>query len=146
LESVGAQSKFSEIDNVGTVVNQCHSSVEVLETVTHAKTASIFLLADRNVFQKNTLQRFFTCISKSYSDYASLNVTIFSDRNNLEKEIKNYLEPPPDANPPVWLKKIHPAETGYYRAFYSRFKDEYFTYSPRPDKVRNVRVELNSRR
>ena len=152
LTNANAQRNTKTVDDAKITITNCNSSVEVIEAYDLITVAHFYLLANEELFKEKPLLNLFSCISKKYSEYKVIKITVFSDKENLEIAIDNYLNPPPDANPPV-IYGNRPARTGYYRANYHRYnivtksfvnKKEYFTYSPNPDGRNEIEVQLKN--
>jgi hypothetical protein len=139
--NVFAQRNFKPLEDAEIVINKnCASTAEVIKTLSMSKGARIYLFMDEKYFTKSYLVKLFSCISREYVRFNHLNVTILSDRKELDIEINEFLYPPPSIDPPaLFVPPSKPSPPpNYARAYYDRFHKEYFEYSPNPKKWRMV--------
>lgn len=150
---VNAQNKSIE-EKEWQEFNDCGVPVNIVLSSINNKVGDIFLLLDSRYFTEKSLTKLFKCFSKKNSEMASLKITTFSDITNLKLAVRNHLKPLPDENPSDYdsseedckdlAKALKPCPIGYYRAFYNRFKREYFIYSRKPTSRRFLVVNLKN--
>ena len=147
--NVDAQRDIKTVDDAETKITNCNQEVKVFDAYDLTTTAHFFLLADKELFKRKTLTNVFSCISKTYPKYIVFQITVFSDKKNLEIAVDNYLNPPLEAFPPVVFGD-RPAESGYYRANFYRYnvvgEKEYFEYSSEPNSRNEIKVLLKSKK
>jgi hypothetical protein len=133
--------------------DSCKIPIEVGLISDKKNVLHIFAYMKPKYFKKTTLRELFDCMSKKYNEYVILEITVFSDKTNLTTAIRNQLKRPPHFNPPVDSvdsdcktpsNAIYPCPTGYFRAVYFRFENEYFEYSPNAKKVKMKKIIINT--
>ena len=134
------------------VYKDCPVSYELVVLSVKHYAGNIFMLTDAKYFNEKDLTSLFSCLSHKYPEFALLNITLFSDRANLDVAIRSYFNPPPHVNPPIDTGKEdcsnlrmakNPCPLGYYRADYSRFDGrEFYDFSEDSNKVPMKRVFL----
>lgn len=109
----------------------------------YEKIGIIYLLLEPQYFKPEQLKSLFGCLSRNRAKFVYLIITVLSDEKQLNKAIKSFkndltrqpgLPPENHARYPEGYKPPPPPPPDYYRAFYSRYKEEYFQYSQNPQK------------
>lgn len=136
------------------IYKDCEIPYELVVLSINHLSGDIYVLAEDKYFNETDLTKLFVCLSKKYPEFARLDITLFSDRNNLNVAIRQHFGPtPPHTNPPRWdtsdyncenpNKAIRPCPYGYARATYFRFDGrEFFDFTPDPKEVPSKRVYL----
>lgn len=116
------------------------------------KIGILYLLLDEQYFKPQELKNLFLCLSEKRPKLAFLSITALSDKQQLDKAIKSFireLTTPPSHPPTIFYPKgwkpEPPAPPNYYRAFYSRYKNEYFEYSPNPQEWKMTTIVLKNK-
>jgi hypothetical protein len=114
------------------------------------KTGVLFLLLESQYFEPQKLKNLFLCLSQKRSNLAFLHITALSSDEELDRSIKEFTKPynPLDSHRhfyfPKGQKPIEPPPPNYYRAFYYRYKNEYFEYSPNPQEWKMTTIALKN--
>lgn len=151
-----AQRKITVIEDSWKVDSHCGVPVEAaFFAIVHTKKelGSLYLFTEANNFTEKNLKQLFTCYSKEYPNFVAFGITVFTERENLKILVKNFLKPPPDADPPDdtsetdcadLSKAIRPCPTGYYKAGFYRSSrgTESFTYTTDTTGGRLVTINL----
>ena len=145
-----AQTEEIPLPSAETVINKkCGSSAEIVlaRGYTTGKVAHVYLLLEGKYFTQAYLKRFFTCISREYTDIVVLKITALSDRKELDIEIDRFVNYPGDEDPPPTPKyNPNPEPPNYYRAYYEKWsvlnEIESFRYSPDPQKWKLITYNL----
>ena len=135
------------------IYSDCPSPYElVVLSVTHTL-GHLYILTDGKYFNERDLTPLFTCISKKYSEFSGLRITLYSDRKNLQRAIDNHFRPPDpevetvdqDCSETGLPKK--PCPYGYHRAIYYRDADrEFYDYLRDPNWPATTRVYLKGQK
>lgn len=134
--NIFGQREIKPLANAETVINKKCATPSEVRAFSFVTTAHIFLLMEEEYFTKPHLIKLFTCVSRSYPKLISLQITASSDRKEFANEIEKVLYPPP--SDPI-LQDTNPSPPpNCHRAYYDRFRKEYFEYSPDPTKWRMV--------
>lgn len=112
----------------------------------------LFVHVEEGDFTQGNIRSLFASLAAKYSKPENLHITVFSDRENLNKAIEvskmKYIVDFP-SNRGVesdWYRKYWPASTGYFRAVYYRnYVEENFTFCPDPQTENCVDVELKGK-
>lgn len=103
------------------------------------KTEVLFLILESQYFEPRKLKTLFLCLSQKRAKLAFLHITALSNEEQLDRSIKDFIKPysPLEAHKPYYpkgWKPVEPPAPNYYRAYYKRYKNESFEYSPNPQK------------
>ena len=115
------------------------------------KSGILFLLLEPQYFQPTKLKNLFLCLSEKRSKLIFLQITAYSDEKALDTDIKKFLKPN------VYEERSHsviifppnylpiPPSPPYYRAYYYRYENEYFEYSPNPKEWKLLAVIMSKK-
>ncbi len=118
----------------------------------YEKSGIMFLLLEPQYFEARKLKSLFGCLSQKHSKLAYLRITALSDKEQLDRLVKSFIKdltsfpthPPTIFYPKGW-KPTPPPPPSYYRANYYHYKNEYFEFSPNPQKWEMTTVVLNNK-
>ncbi|MEK6289487.1 MAG: ankyrin repeat domain-containing protein [Acidobacteriota bacterium] len=129
-----------------------HYSVALNSTTrsSYIESRHIFVYLEERDFRPDTLKDICNAMAVVYKKPQSLSITIYSDKEMLQRAINVYKAPVclfDDGTPAgkealkQFTEKVFPSKTGYYRAYFIRSEHKVdLTYSPYPDKVGTVPV------
>jgi hypothetical protein len=97
----------------------------------------IFLYIQASDFTEENLRNLFGSLAAEYPEPEYMQITVYSDREMLQRAMNRYRSPYSGVAPEDQL----PARSGYFGAQYSRQDDaEFFDYSPDSGKEDNIRI------
>lgn len=134
-------------ENIEIILNKVHDGGK-----SGIQSRHIFILIEEKKFNLENVRKTFEKYRFIYSTPFILTITIYSDKEMLQRLINFEKQPmtiefSQDEKGQEAARKFYeeyyPLPTGYFRAEYSRYGDyEYFNYSPGKDKAEMMRISL----
>jgi hypothetical protein len=152
------EDEFSKWEQIKSYRVPLRLALDSVKTEAGRSRRNVFVFVDTQVLSPDDIKDILTKLATKYTDPTTLEITMYSDKEMLQRAINLYRKPVRlfPSMPPDELEKrqeeiersvegIFPRRSGYIRSSFVRTYEgeEYIRYSPDPNKEDIVVIRLN---